>query len=280
MGILVTKAHQTQSGDICEKLCDLILDGNGDLRDIYSIGLKTLIADVPEKIGAVISSKLCTRLIGGIAQDKNTDVKLECLDILSDLLKRFGKTVDNSHEAIMRTVQRQLLQARSMVTKRATACLGNLAVVLAQPLLNRLINELLLAIQQNEASAPNMSTLIQTIGTLSRVVGQRLGGQLDAIVPLFLKFCGQVDDEAMHTETADELRENCLQGFESCILRCPREISKHIPSILAIVLEFIKYDPNYTYMGDSSDEMETANDDDDEFDDEDMDDFSDDDDTA
>lgn len=275
MGILVTKAREQQIGDICNKLCGLLLEGKSELRDIYSIGLKTLISDVPKKTGGHIASKLCNRLVRGIGQEKNVDIKLECLDILSDLLKRFGHDVESEHEHIMHTVQHQLTHQRLVVRKRATNCLGALGLVVSHTLLNRLISNLLTGIQD---AIGNTGTLIQTIGTLSRVVGHRLGEHLDTIVPLFLKFCGDVEDESMHNETSDELRENCLQGFESFILRCPREISPHIKPILNIVLQFIKYDPNYTYVDDSSDEMDMMNGDDDEFSD--VDDFSDDDDTS
>jgi len=39
--------------EICDKLCSLLLEGKAELRDIYSIGLKTLISDVPDSMGKV-----------------------------------------------------------------------------------------------------------------------------------------------------------------------------------------------------------------------------------
>ena len=43
LAIIIKKVHQNQISDICKKLCSLILEGKEALRDIYSIGLKTLI---------------------------------------------------------------------------------------------------------------------------------------------------------------------------------------------------------------------------------------------
>lgn len=41
-----------------------------ELRDIYSIGLKTLVLDVPEETGRAVANRLIKRLLGGVGSDK------------------------------------------------------------------------------------------------------------------------------------------------------------------------------------------------------------------
>jgi hypothetical protein len=48
--------------------------------------------------------------------------------------------------------------------------------------------------------------------------------------------------------------ENCLQAFESFVLRAPKEIGQHVEGIVAIATKFIKYDPNYADDEDDEDE--------------------------
>ncbi|CAM9180295.1 unnamed protein product, partial [Choristocarpus tenellus] len=38
LGALLKKVQEAQVGEICDKLCELILEGKPELRDIYSIG--------------------------------------------------------------------------------------------------------------------------------------------------------------------------------------------------------------------------------------------------
>ncbi|CBN79044.1 conserved unknown protein [Ectocarpus siliculosus] len=212
---------------------------------------KTLISDVPDAFGPSVAQRLTVRLLGGVDQDQTVDIKLECLDNLTDLVKRFGREVESEHERIMTVVLKQLPHERVVVRKRAATCLGSVAVVVSESLLNRLAVHLLQKI--SESPPPDVvRTLIQTIGTISRTVGYRLGRHLDSIVPLFFQFCGDPEDESLHTEAADELRENCFQGFESFVMRCPREVTPHLSGIISVSLQYIKYDPNYSY-GDDED---------------------------
>uniref|UniRef100_K3X436 TATA-binding protein interacting (TIP20) domain-containing protein n=1 Tax=Globisporangium ultimum (strain ATCC 200006 / CBS 805.95 / DAOM BR144) TaxID=431595 RepID=K3X436_GLOUD len=278
LGILVTKVQESQVADICAKLSDLILNGKPELRDIYSIGLKTILTDVSTKIGAAIASGLCTRLLKGLGKDKDQAVKSETLDILTDLLRRFGHDISTEHDTIMSILITQLNDPSPLVRKRATACVGSLGVMASDALLTRLVEHLIKGIEASSGSV-DVRTFIQTIGTLSRTAGHRLGHHLNAIIPILVKFCGDPEDESLQNEASSELRENCFQAFESFVIRCHNEITPHVESILTLVMEFIKYDPNYNY-GESEDEDEPMDEDEEEYSDEDDGDYSDDDDTS
>jgi hypothetical protein len=50
------------------------------------------VTDVPEESGRGVAQRLINRLLSGVQGDKLA-VKLECLDCLADLMKRFGHEV-------------------------------------------------------------------------------------------------------------------------------------------------------------------------------------------
>ena len=56
----------------------------------------------------------------------------------------------------------------------------------------------------------------------SRQAGHRFGEHLEKMVPPIVKFCREEDDE---------LREYCLQAFESFVRRCPKEISPFVSEV-------------------------------------------------
>lgn len=280
----MTKVQETQVADICAKLSELILTGKPELRDIYSIGLKTILADVSSKTGAAVANGLCTRLLQGLKVDKDASVKAETLDILTDLLRRFGHDIATEHDTIMTLLMTQLHDSAPLVRKRATACVGSLGVMASDALLTRLVEHVIAGIDASSGASVDVRTFIQTIGTLARTAGHRLGQHLSALVPILLTFCGEPDDEALQNEAASELREHCFQAFEAFVVRCHNEVAAHVPAILPRVLAFIKYDPNYNY-GDSDDddgEEEPMDEDGDAYSDDDDDDgdYSDDDDTS
>jgi cullin-associated NEDD8-dissociated protein 1 len=278
LGTLLKKVQHGQVSEICGKLCSLILQGQSELRDIYSIGLKTLIADVPDTMGPLVVEKLTERLMTGI-DSENDDVKRESLDNMTDLLKRFGHLMKPHHETIFRIVFSCLEgNKKHIIRKRASVCLGALAVVVSDALLFTLVNDLLKRIDTLDISA-NLTTeladdiriIIQTIGTISRTVGYRLGKSLDQIIPLFIKCCGGTSEIFDLNETQEafynDLREHCFPGLESFVLRCPNEIAPHIPAILQLSIHYMKYDPNYCY--DDNEENEDEDNEEEEEEDED-----------
>ena len=56
----------------------------------------------------------------------------------------------------------------------------------------------------------------------SRQAGHRFGEQLWRVAPEVLKYS---------TDTDEELREHCLQALEAFILKCPKEVQPHIPTV-------------------------------------------------
>lgn len=271
--------------EIAKKLASLMVDNTkGELRDIYSIGLKTLIADVPASMGSAVCKTLTPKLVSGISNGTD-DIKRECLDNLSDLLKRFGQFNEGDHSSIMGVIVGQLKHEKVVIRKRASQCLGSLAVVSNDTLLDELIKVLLTRIQEldkngkGSATSQESRTLIQTIGTISRMVGYRLGKFLSEIIPLFIRFCGHPDDEDSHNDAANELREGCFPGLESFVLRCPKEVSSYLMQIVQVATSFAKYDPNYSY-DDDEDAMDVDGEEEDEYEDEDYGGGSDDDDSS
>ena len=76
-------------------------------RDIYSIGLKTLIKDVPKRMGAIVCANTASRLNLGIVH-KDDKVKMECLDVSTELLQAFGQHLRPQHHSFMKSVTEQV----------------------------------------------------------------------------------------------------------------------------------------------------------------------------
>jgi cullin-associated NEDD8-dissociated protein 1 len=238
LGVLLRTVHEEQVQEIAASLCTLVLDSSkSELRDVYAIGLRTLVKTVPLHMGDVVSHHLVGRLVEGIRsnssltsaakadappddRDRSTEeIILACLDVLNDILTRFGSTsvsITRQHDQILNTTLAQLASERPVVRKRAGNTVGCLSSVISDPLLFRLVENLLSQIDLAEGvgrsgrrrtrqahtggtgtsstmGAPAVSdtrALIRTMCTVSGAVGHRLGQeQIDRIVPIFLRFC-------------------------------------------------------------------------------------------
>ncbi|KAL0977959.1 hypothetical protein UPYG_G00163830 [Umbra pygmaea] len=277
LGPLVSKVKEYHVETLVDSLCSNMMSDREQLRDISSMGLKTVIAELPVcstglSLTANVCKKITSQLIGAIGKQQDVSVQLEALDILSDMLGRLSGPLISFHAAILTSLLPQLKSPRMAVRKRAIMSLGHLVPSCSTALFTQLTEHLLAELGRGQPSS-NTRTYIQCLATVSRLGGHRVGEHLEKIVPMVMTFCSVEDDE---------LREFCFQAFEAFIRRCPREMSPHVSTVIKLCLKFMTYDPNYNYDaeedgdGDSCMDTEDGADDDEESDDE----YSDDDDMS
>lgn len=272
LGPLITKVKEHQVEIIVDTLCTNMLSDKEQLKDISSIGLKTVINQLPgapTQMSSSIVKKITSRLLNTIQKDDVT-VQLETLDILADILNHFGSNLVSYHAQIFSCLIVQLNSQRLAVRKRAILAISylvsNCNSVLFLQLLEVLLNELK-KMQNNSLS----KTYIQCLSAISRQAGHRVGENLQNIIPLIVYFC-QCKDE--------ELVEYSLQAFEAFIRRCPKEITNYIKEIMGLCLKYISYDPNYNYDDEDENGYSCIDEDGNEDDEDDQEDYSDDDDVS
>lgn len=248
LGLIMWRVKDAQASEIVDTLCGHMLNEKKDeLREISNIGLHTVIVQLPTEpvnIPNLIVKRLTPRLITGVTTCEKPEVKMCCLDILNDMLKRFGSLMLGELDKIQKAVLPQLTAGRPATRKRAIGCLGHIAVLVPDSLFVSLIEFLISNIEEAK-KAENIRTLIQAIGAVSTSAGYRLGKYLPQIVPTIVKYC-----DSPKFENDDELRENCFQAFESLVLKCPKDISAFLPDIITLALKYIKHDPNYAEEAD------------------------------
>jgi cullin-associated NEDD8-dissociated protein 1 len=229
LGVLLTTVHEEQVLEIANSLADQLLDREkSELRDVYAIGLRTLCKTVPATMGDQVSLQLVGRLLEGIQSDDD-EIVLACLDVLTDLLGRFGASslhMTRQHEAILQLCLAKLSSDAHVVRKRSGTTIGCLSYVLSDALLVRMVESLLSQIDMAEgvgksgrrmtkaaqkkaaAAAPvqkvgDTRALIRTMCIVSGAVGHRVGqAQIDRILPIFLRFC--VPDDAITGDDEDD----------------------------------------------------------------------------
>mgnify|MGYP002803523298 FL=1 len=260
LGPLVGKVKEYHIESIVDSLCSNMLSPNEQLRDISSIGLKTVIGELPpasSALAANIAKRITGRLTTTVLKSADVSVQLEALDILGDLLSKFGGLLVSFHSSIQKSLFAQLKSPRLAVRKRAIIALGYLVTSANTSLFIELIDALVTELKKNETHSTTR-TYIQCMGSLCRQAGHRFGEHLERIIPLIVKYA-KIDGD-------DELREYCIQAFESFVIRCPKEVTAHVSKITELCLEFICFDPNYNYGSDDEDDnsMDTDDQEDDE----------------
>ncbi|XP_055713494.1 cullin-associated NEDD8-dissociated protein 1 [Phlebotomus papatasi] len=245
LGPLVIKVKENQVETIVDSLCANMVSNKEQLRDISSIGLKTVISELPQTPNS-LAPNVCQRITGKLSnaiEKEDVSVQLEALDILSDLLSRFGDLLVPFHDTILKALVPQLGSQRQAVRKRTIVALSHLLTSCSNSAYNKVIEHLLEGLKKPQNTS-TIRTYIQCLASICRQAGHRLCNHIDRVMVLLNEYSQREDDE---------LREFCLQACEAFIQRCPEAIVPHIPSIVSLCLDYVTYDPNYNYEADDGD---------------------------
>lgn len=79
------------------------------------------------KISSLQSSTFIRNLLH-VIQGSSTDIKCECLDILCDVLHRYGSLIVAYHEELLRALLSQLNFTQATIRKKTISCIGNIVL--------------------------------------------------------------------------------------------------------------------------------------------------------
>uniref|UniRef100_A0A7S1PFX6 TATA-binding protein interacting (TIP20) domain-containing protein n=1 Tax=Percolomonas cosmopolitus TaxID=63605 RepID=A0A7S1PFX6_9EUKA len=270
----VRKLSQSLIEETGRKLADQVTKGEEEKREFASNALKTVIAQIPSANSDVAVRRMAEPLIAA-AQSEKTDIQQDSLEILNDIIIRFGVVLTQKHATIQNICIDNLESQHRSIRKRCVKALANLSVNTNDQLFETLVKAILQKIESGDEQSA-IRTYIQLTSSIAKKAGHRLGKFLPKIVNLLMSTAEKISEE----EGEDEVREYILEAMELLVVKCPEEVKPYIDLIVILSKENIEYDPNYSYDTTDEDEMEDEELDEDEDDEMDEGEYSDDDDIS
>ncbi|GAA5932570.1 hypothetical protein JCM1841_004316 [Sporobolomyces salmonicolor] len=269
---------------IIDRLVHLSASTDEGVRDIASLGLKMVIAEVSP--GSGLATTCCTKLapevVGQLGNaSSSAELLIDSLDLLSDILSRFESTVRTLpalQQSILKAVIPLLGHGRAAVRKRAVMTIATLIPTTASSkLFGNLLSQTLLPCLRAPASSEQLLTSISLISSLARTSSAQLDPHCAEIVPLVLA-ASERDEGGEAAEV--EVKEGVLMCLESLVLKCPAEMQGEMNNVVEKAVELLKFDPNYAGGNDDEDEEMGGVSDDEDLDDEFEEEYDDEDDTS
>ena len=259
----IREVHLTM---IVTKLINEIVGGQLEALDIFSLTVRGVVNDCSDAYAPSLIHTVYPHLLRGIEQGA-TQVKEECLDICTEVFKRFGLIILRqpnlvNKEQLMTAINAQLTGGQTLsLRKRASYAMGQFAVVLNNAQLSKLITLLLRKIDSRQAQADTIIQ-VQCLSIIAKSIGSKLSPHLAQIIPSLDRLSADLSPEESRDED-NELAETALSTLEAIIRKCPLEVSDHLAALLQKAFALCAYDPNYQYNDDEDDEEMKGDDDDD-----------------
>eukprot|EP01062_Namystynia_karyoxenos_P059015 TRINITY_DN50440_c0_g1_i1.p1 TRINITY_DN50440_c0_g1~~TRINITY_DN50440_c0_g1_i1.p1 ORF type:complete len:1332 (+),score=571.92 TRINITY_DN50440_c0_g1_i1:97-3996(+) len=249
--------------NMVQRLRDPLLGEKKEHRDIATISLKYLVehltADYKEGI-----KEIAVTCAGGLRKAPKDEVKLDVMDVTTDLLRKFGALLIEEHDAFQGCLLKELGSQRLQVRKKAIAGIAALSMHSSEPLFSNVVTAIITGIEKEKGDG--LRKYIQLCSAVSRSAGHRLGKSLDRIMPLLLINIQEDRLERIEEDSEkNEVRENVLQAFESFILRCPQQITPFLERVVVECRKAMSHDPYYDYDDDDAGEDEVMEGDEDEY---------------
>ncbi|XGW05535.1 hypothetical protein V3C99_016131, partial [Haemonchus contortus] len=273
LGTVTQRVKEAQAETLVDALCSMMVAGSESLRDVSSIALKTVVGHLPVANTVFVTNlmkRLVPKLNAALEQTKpNDSVRLEVVDVIGDVLTRFGSLIAPVHRETQKILLDQLLLERPALKKKSTLALSAMMAVCSTDLFKDTMDVFVERLSDAKGTH-SVRTYVVALTCVAKSNGPRFAEYIPRVVPKIIEQVEAADD--------DELKEALLQSLETFLYRCPREMAAYQDQVLRIVTTDLTYDPNYSYSDDEEEQsMEIGDGDTDE---DDAEDYSDDDDMS
>ncbi|VDM72328.1 unnamed protein product [Strongylus vulgaris] len=205
----------------------MMVAGSDSLRDVSSIALKTVVGHLPVGNTVFVTNlmkRLVPKLNAALEQTKpNDSVRLEIVDIIGDVLNRFGSLITSVHKDTQKVLLDQLLLERPALKKKATLALASLMSVCSHELFKDTMDVFVERLTDAKGSN-SIRTYVVALTCVARTSGPRFSDYISRVLPKILDHVESADD--------DELKEALLQSLETFTYRCPKEMAAYQSRIL------------------------------------------------
>ncbi|ANB13679.1 hypothetical protein AWJ20_4622 [Sugiyamaella lignohabitans] len=228
----------------------------------------------------------------GLLLNNNSEHSLDSMDILIDLIKRFGSSISAAEIVKTENVLLQIISGeQGIIKKRAVTAMGLLARYLTDKNWEKLTAYLIDGLTES-SDLSQLRILIQLAGILARSEPTRFKNDLRPVIDLIIRKGLDVNDEGItggrnvhrdedfddeeEEDNADDdeeannpelldLREASLASLEIIVGLGYQAVETQLNDILAISAYYIKYNPNI--IDDEDDQDEDIDDEDEDIDD-------------
>jgi cullin-associated NEDD8-dissociated protein 1 len=193
--------------------------------------LKILVSKIPAETALAPIIKALNVLVQVCVPKVEEEIKMEALDVLTDILGRFGGFLSNKHKELQTAFIGELSSTSSSLRKRAISCLAALSIHLNEDLFKSLFQFVLKQID-NDKTGENLGTYIQLCSSILKSSGYRVGKYLKEVVPLLVKVANIVaendeidaNEQSQHLKRMDDVRENIMLGQRKLIFNTTSSI--------------------------------------------------------